>query len=374
LWSRIRQRGTAAPEFHGCNSATRPKPVTQRYRCGHAGRIPTATLTSQNVKPRLYYERTVGAIISDAGKFHEQLSDEINAEMSALDVVRQAVPFFAAELALESPELDRIGIREEHSRVRVLDLHAAALLAVLTVNQQVTEVQIDLVTVLAELLVHEQRYWRGRAENLNLLGGPQGLTVGQLSQIVAAGCLLGAQTEADAMALLGRVPHVTASWTIASWLHDLYPPAPGEGWLGSLRPDRLAELHVTRQLEASPDLARACLTDLDERQARRALILLAQASTDYPEAKGLLEPALFRFSEVISGIDAQPDTMIAIANAIPSPSVTLGKARLDIVSRILAALPPGTADRALWLHESGQLLAGMKRWQEALARGTGGHE
>jgi len=113
---------------------------------------------------------------------------------------------------------------------------------------------------------------------------------------------------------------------------------------------------------------------LDERQARRALILLAQASTDYPEAKGLLEPALFRFSEVISGIDAQPDTMIAIANAIPSPSVTLGKARLDIVSRILAALPPGTADRALWLHESGQLLAGMKRWQEALARGTGGHE
>ena len=32
--------------------------------------------------------------------------------------------------------------------------------------------------------------------------------------------------------------------------------------MGSLHPDRLAELHVTRELDESPELAHACLTAL----------------------------------------------------------------------------------------------------------------
>lgn len=49
-----------------------------------------------------------------------------------------------------------------------------------------------------------------------------------------------------------------------------------------MQPDRLAELHIMRELAASPGLAQRCLTNLDARQALRAVILLARASSDYP--------------------------------------------------------------------------------------------
>ena len=89
-----------------------------------------------------------------------------------------------------------------------------------------------------------------------------------LRQIVAAACLLGAATQEEAGALPDRVPGVSASVKISEWLRDLYPPDPGQAdWIGSLQPDRLAELHTLLELAASPDLAQACLTRLDARQA-----------------------------------------------------------------------------------------------------------
>jgi hypothetical protein len=49
---------------------------------------------------------------------------------------------------------------------------------------------------------------------------------------------------------------MSPSVKIAGWLHGLYPPDPAEAsWIGSLQPDRLAELHTMRELTASPDLA-----------------------------------------------------------------------------------------------------------------------
>jgi hypothetical protein len=122
------------------------------------------------------------------------------------------------------------------------------------------------------------------------------------------------------------VPGTGASDVVAVWLRELYPPGAAGEWLGALRPDRLAELHATRELEASAELAQSCLTGLDDRQARRALILLARASDELRAARALLEPALFRFSAVVAGIDAPRETMIAIANAIPYPSVALDEA------------------------------------------------
>ena len=52
----------------------------------------------------------------------------------------------------------------------------------------------------------------------------------QLSQVAAAGCLLGAGTATE---LAGRVPGVTVTEAVTLWLRELYPP------------DRDGELGVT---------------------------------------------------------------------------------------------------------------------------------
>jgi hypothetical protein len=81
-------------------------------------------------------------------------------------------------------------------------------------------------------------------------------------------------------------------------------PGPGEpDWLGSLQPDRLAELHTVRELVTSPELSQPCLTSLDSRQARRAVTLLARASSDYPDAEALLSQTLPNVACFIVGLD-----------------------------------------------------------------------
>ena len=148
----------------------------------------------------------------------------------------------------------------------------------------------------------------------------------QLSQVAAAGCLLGAATAAE---LAGRVPGVAVTEAVALWLRELYPPG-GMASSASLRPDRLAELHVTRELAASPALAQACLTGLDAGQARRALVLLARASADHQAARRLLESALVAVSRVVADPAERREVMIAVADAIPYPSLALAPAHASI--------------------------------------------
>jgi hypothetical protein len=112
-------------------------------------------------------------------------------------------------------------------------------------------VQVDAVLGLEDLLGHEKHYWRGRAQAAGLLDGPDGLSMAQLSQITASGCLLGVSSPAE---VARRVPGVGVSEAVARWLRELYP-ADGGGELGVLRPDRPAELLVSRELGGSPALA-----------------------------------------------------------------------------------------------------------------------
>jgi hypothetical protein len=136
------------------------------------------------------------------------------------------------------------------------------------------------------------------------------MDAGSLRQIVAAGALLGAASQDEALELLGRVPGAVASGKVARWLRDLYPPedgASGRGkaeWLGSLRPDRLAERLVVAQLTASAELAGRCLSGLDQRQALRAVTLLGRAATDQQEAGVLLERLLPLLEQVVAGLPA----------------------------------------------------------------------
>jgi tetratricopeptide (TPR) repeat protein len=190
-----------------------------------------------------------------------------------------------------------------------------------------------------------------------------------LRQIVAAACLLGGATPDEARLLPGRAPGMSPSVKIVYWLRALYPPDPGQAdWIGSVQPDRLAELHVLRELDASPEFSQACLTNLDARQALRAVTLLARASSDYAEAEELLSQTLPTVADLIAGMQAPAETLIAIFNAIPYPTVTLAPAAVTLGQRITSRLPAGTepAVRAYWLSNLGLRLSELGRPGDAL--------
>ncbi len=89
-----------------------------------------------------------------------------------------------------------------------------------------------------------------------------------------------------------RCPYVANVTLMFRWPSHAatYPQGSGEpDWLGSLQPDRLAELHTVRELVASPELSQACLTSLDSRQARGTVTLLARASSVRVALGGVLK-------------------------------------------------------------------------------------
>jgi tetratricopeptide (TPR) repeat protein len=302
-------------------------------------------------------------LVRDAAGAVIELGGDLAPGMAAVQEAQRALPFFAAKLGMPSPDVSLVNVAGEGD-LRVLDLHAAALVAVLAAGQGASgqRVRVDAWAVLEELLGHEMHYWRGRAQEAGLLGGRDGLSMAQLSQVAAAGCLLGAL---DAAELGRRVPGVVVTEAVARWLRELYPPGP-DGSLGVLRPDRLAELHVSRELARSPQLAQACLTGLDPAQARRGLVLLARASADHPAARSLLESSLARFADVIEGMTAPREVMIAVADAIPYPSLALAAAHANLCGQVLATYPPATAGRAQWLNTRAVLLGDLGRREEAL--------
>ena len=295
------------------------------------------------------------------------LSSAIAEQLSDAEVIELAVHDFARELAL--PERAVEIARSDTSHRRVLDLHAAALVALLD-EAGTGPVHVDIGTVLSELLRHEMHFWYDSARASGLDAGPGGLPPSTLRRVVAAGALLGAATEEEARLLPGRVPGLSPSARVARWLRDLYPPGPGDlNWLGSLQPDRLAELHVTRELAASPELAIACMRHLDPRQARQAVTLLARASIDDPHAEILLSQALPGAAGFIADLDAPIETLIAIFNAIPYPSVILAPAAALLAQRVLTLLPAesGPATRAYWLRFLGFWYSELGRQDQALA-------
>jgi tetratricopeptide (TPR) repeat protein len=298
-------------------------------------------------------EPSVRDLIGQAQELAIELSPAIDDGIPDSTVIAEAVTAFAGVLKVPAPV---IRFPADGQRRRVLDLHAAALVAVLDSigEPEPAAVEVTFAAVLEELLSHEQRFWYATAQAAGLQDGPA-----MLRQIVAVACLLGAATEADALRLLARIPGLQPSVKIARWLRGLYPPdSDNPGWLGSLQPDRLAELHTVRELEASPELAEACLDALDPGQARRAVALLGRASTDHPAAAELLSRVVPMVANVLADLDASEQVLEAILNVIPYPSVVLAPAALTLTRRIISALPGDIppAEHAAWLTRLGAWL------------------
>ena len=319
-----------------------------------------------------------------------QLSPLLTSDKSDAALAEAALPFFAD--ALKVPPPAHVVFELPVGPVPVLVLHAAALVAVLRFAAGGPELDPVVVTseVLDELLEHEARYWRRTATAAGLASDGR-----ILKPVVTAAALLGASSLDEAADLVGRVPDLTGAalgerrrW--ARWLYDLYP-AGVDGLLGPLQPDLLAEAHVVLQLSKDPALARGCLRGLPDRQAERAMTVLAQAWAHHQEAQNLLTAALRDdlgclavpaarasiqtraelgdvLADALADAPAPPGVLADIAEALPYPSVVLAQANVAITLRVRQALPPesGPQTKARWADRAGMMLAAAGRPKDAL--------
>ncbi|MFD0592803.1 hypothetical protein ACFQZ4_09790 [Catellatospora coxensis] len=135
----------------------------------------------------------------------------------------------------------------------------------------------DVVTEARDLLSnHEAEYWQRIAarHGLHLHSDTQEVAV-------AAACLLPAADRDQAIAILGRVPEIEEltqdrKGAVAAWLEDLYPSS-ADFW-GGLRPDLLAEHLVAKALGRNTKILPVLLAQVDQRQARQAMTMLAAAA------------------------------------------------------------------------------------------------
>ena len=307
------------------------------------------------------------------------------------EVFDDAVTAFAGKLGVRRPDA-RLILTDPDPVVLVV--HAAALLAVVdyAAGDRTRRQAASGLEVLEALLRHENRYWVHTADGCGL-----GLDVSVLNLVVAVGCLVGAESETAAVALLSCVPDLDSAercGRVARWLHDLYPgadadDAPEQEWLGPLRPDRLAEQFVVGELARRPELIPRLFTGMGEGRASRALTVLGRAALTQDRAVGLLRRALTAdlerlavpalsvavatnpvmgelLSQLINDQPVPQEALTQVAEAIPYPSLVLAATAAVVIQR----LADGSADdseRAGWLVELSNWLGDLGRREEALA-------
>lgn len=318
---------------------------------------------------------TLGPVLA-AGGPQELFDDAVTAFAQRMNIARPPA-------TLTLTEVDPV----------VLVVHAAALLAVVDSatgarpqDQAVSEQQ-----VIQALLQHEARYWARTAASRGL-----DLDVSVLRRAVALGCMIGADSETTAIALLARVPDLDSAerrGRVARLLHDLYPTPHANDtqeseWLGPLRPDRLAEQLVTSELASRPELIPPLFSELDDTRATRALTVLARAALIDDRAVGVLRCALAAdldnlaipalsvavetnpilgdlLNQIISAQPVSREALMRIGAALPYPSSALA-APAAVVFRRLADGSTDDGQRARYLMNLSNRLGELDRPDEAL--------
>lgn len=296
------------------------------------------------------------------------LPARIDADITDQQIVTEAASAFARELGVPTPEV-RLS-SDGNGQRRILDLHAASLVAVLSARGRVPAsgpLDADVAGVMVDLLGHEQRYWIGAADHAGLLDGSDGLTVDILHRVVAAMSLTPPADEAEARELLKRVEVDTAAPKVLRWLRDLYPHRTAEHWVGTLQPDRLAELHLVNELSASEPLATCLLDRLDTRRAPQIVAVLARAVADHFADDDVRARAVRLLDRVIVALPDDLDLLRSVSAVFPYPSEALARSDLSVLDRTLGLLDPAdTAGRSWVLHDIGIRLYRLGRHARAI--------
>ena len=311
------------------------------------------------------------------------------------EVFDAALAAFAGALRLPCPDAKP---RLADPGAVVLAVHAAALLAVLDQcsSGHVARAPKRMADALRGLLRHEERYWEQSQAARNLE-----LELELARRVVAAGCLVGADSEAAASKLLAVIPDLADSaqrrGQVARWLHDLYPvpeavPAQKEPreWIGPLQPDLIGEQLVVSVLTRQPDLVPALFTGLTGKRATRALTVLARAALTEPAASEQLGVALNSDLEhlAVPALEVAVTTNTAVADllknalvssnypshllkrmagAIKYPSVTLAETAVVVFHRLAEGSTGDMKQRAISLTSLSTWLSLLGHREDALA-------
>ena len=298
--------------------------------------------------------------------FSLNLGSRLSTDASEKELLLDAARDFARELASPEPSLELANPPTE--TCTVLDLHAAALVAVAG-SRHGAMVRVDPSTSVTDLLRLEHRCWEASATARGLATGDPHALQATLGRLVAAACLLGADTEEAASALAERVPNLMRDPNPACLLREMLPPRnDSAGWIGQLQPDRLAQACVTNELTTSAEFAVRCLTSVNAQQAPHVVRVLLRACARDLEVREALAAVLGRLDDLVSELDAPVDVLIATLNAIPTSGEMLRGAAAALCDRIVRLLPEDAdqAMRAHWLYALGSRLLLSRRSQEAI--------
>ena len=204
----------------------------------------------------------------------------------------EAVAAFAAALGKTPPILPKRFPKAGTAVESFVMLQGQALLAVLDQGQGSGDPRdLPLDELMAALMGHERRRWRAVAASWDWGSGRAPSTEIQ-GRAVAALALLGADTAAEAVEIVRRVPELLDApaerlAAVVSWAAGLYPGGPGVA--PRIRPDLIGEWFVVSELAADPDLARSLRAGMSDEQAARALAFLARAADRVGVASGLFK-------------------------------------------------------------------------------------
>jgi tetratricopeptide (TPR) repeat protein len=324
------------------------------------------------------------------------LGSQVVADQNDERMALAAVPWFARVLKVPVVQDVTIsmGFDEQPS---MLNLHAVALVAVLTGQSSLHKASDDVVD---DVIKHEERYWLGTARREGL----RDRDMPMLRRAAAIACLIPVPTEDSVIddvmaATLERVPELRGTppdtrYAVARWLRALYPAGSSSG-VGSLQPDLFAERHVCTQLAGSAEFARLALSELSDAQAHHSLTVLSRATRHDPAASRLLRNALSAdlrnlarpaievaiqtggelagiLADVLKRVDADLQTLREILMEIRDQTVTLSRAAAIAAQRV-ADMAQGSSDADLayaladagarWLYagELGQAKANLAR-------------
>ncbi len=207
----------------------------------------------------------------------------------------EAVTAFAAERKVAVPALPPHAGRLDVNQP-ILVLQAQALLAILGTVAEDNPRKLSFEQVADALMKHEKRRWAATAATWNWAIGDRPSEALQ-ERSIAALVLLGPDGDDEAKQILRRIRELHDAQeerldAIAAWISSLY--VPDTGGAPRIRPDLIGEWFVVSVLTAHPAFARSLRDGLTDRQAARALSLLASAADR-------IESASSMFGEFASG-------------------------------------------------------------------------
>jgi tetratricopeptide (TPR) repeat protein len=224
------------------------------------------------------------ALFQPVAEHAVELTPLLPAAMDRQKEFTRAVNAFASRLGRDGTGVPAPFDLDDDRYARALDLHAAALAALL--DREVGYHTPSTKDPILRVLHHEYHYWARTAETFTL---PDPHT-DRLHQIAAAATLFGASDDTRARDLLSSLrtlagqPADTVDRYLR-WLQRLYP---GPQSLNPMQPDRLGEDHSAATVRAEPTTASNPVPIADPAQLTQAITVLGRAAPRHDQLTAVL--------------------------------------------------------------------------------------